>query len=78
MPPESIGLCSSLPSARFNNQILSSRHFDGLGYLMPITDLAEWIREGEDQCDLRPEVLKVERIKWYMWFAIRIVLTTPL
>jgi hypothetical protein len=46
---------------------------------MPITDLPEWSREGEDQCDLRPEVLKdLERIKWYMWLAICIVLTTPL
>jgi hypothetical protein len=31
------------------------------------TDLPERIGEGEDQYDLRPEVLKnLERIKWYL------------
>jgi hypothetical protein len=35
---------------------------------MRITDLPERIGEGEDQYDLRPEVLKdLERIKCYLW-----------
>ena len=62
MPSESIGLCSS---AHFNNQILSTATPTALAYLMRITDLPERIGEGEDQYDLRPEVLEdLERIKW--------------
>jgi hypothetical protein len=68
MPLESIGLCSSPPSARFNNQILSTANPTALVYLMRITALPERIGEGEDQYDLRPPVLKgLERIKWYLW-----------
>jgi len=62
MPPESIGLCSSPPSARSNNQILFNATPTALAYA--ITDLSERIGEGEDQYDLRPEVLEdLERIK---------------
>ena len=45
-------------SARFNNQILSTATLTALAYLMRISDLPERIGEGEDQYDLRPEVLK--------------------